>query len=88
MYTKAGNRKPGKFESCESQLVGKILHGILPYPTAGSVQNASGCFGVIKGRRRTWIVHEDHFGFYNYRTFNNHKAAMEEFEEILDNIAT
>lgn len=83
MYTK--KKRPGKFEGCESQLVGEVLYQLSacgPDEQVGSVDDL-GWYGLILGKKRAWIVREDHFGFFDYETFT-HEEARGKWDEIED----
>lgn len=62
MYTE--KRYPGKYEGCESAMVGRILSEWQD-EELGDVQDF-GWYGLIKGKRYWFIVSEDNYGFVDY----------------------
>lgn len=85
MYTES--RNPGKFEGCASEWLGRILRDVAANDCCddaiGSV-NEMGWYGLVKGRRRAWIVQEDGFGFFYYTQYNDHEKAEREWSGLVD----
>ena len=68
MYTKVN--RPGKFEHNKSQMVAGILLDICNDGSHGDEidfgELYTDWYGLIKGKRNYFIVHEDNNGFFSY----------------------
>jgi hypothetical protein len=83
MYTE--NKSLGKFEMCQSELVGRILYDIAANgwhdEETGHV-DWFGWFGLIHGKRYSFIVCEGVNGFVDYKVYDNRDVAIKAFEAI------
>ena len=69
MYTE--NKRPGKFEYCESEYTGKALYNASI--EADNQINFSNCYVdaymLVKGIKHWFICHESEQGFFTYETY-------------------
>ena len=72
MYTR--DRTPGKFEGNESEHIARVLYDICN--NAGHDDEISfyeiivDWYGLIKGKKYWFIVHEDNEGFFTYESYS------------------
>lgn len=84
MYT-AGS-KLGKFEGCESELVGRVLHdvcGISGYDeSCGDCQENGRWYALIHGNWHSFIITECDQGFVDYDEYRDRDQALADWALI------
>ena len=82
------NKYPGKFEGCESAIVAETLYNICGISgqseDIGSVEENGIWFALIHGKRFSFIVSEDAYGFFEYSVFDNKKDAIRFWENDIE----
>ncbi len=81
----ARKRRPGKFEGCADQRLGKVLYAMGADEECGDVSEVGLWAGLIRGKRTekpSYIVTEDSQGFVDYETFATTEAAERAFAEL------
>ena len=82
------NPSLGKFEGNYSQWLAEVLY-------AGPALNDEWSpphdgyvdwYGLIDGRRHSWIVHEDNDGFYSYTEYSNKDEANNAWASLVQNL--
>lgn len=77
-------RYPGKFEGCYSQWLGEVLSNTMPNDETGDVTETGLWIGLIRGKRKTYLVSEDSQGFVDYAIFDTLAEAEVEFNRLAE----
>lgn len=81
-------RHPGKFEGCYSQWLGEVLYNATlegwQSDETGDVQETGLWVGLVKGKRKTYLVSEDSQGFVDYAIFDTLVEAEVEFNRLAE----
>ncbi len=64
MYTE--KHTPGKYERCESQLIGRVLYSSTPDDEVAFSHDHVDCYSLFKGDKFSFIMHETDQGFIDY----------------------
>lgn len=80
MYTKQENKKLGKFEWNQSELIAQVLHnicGISGYDEEiNFTEYYADWYGLIKGKKHWFIVHESNQGFFTYKIYSIEEGGV------------